>query len=246
MSRNFEDRLDGLENALQKLLGSQQLGSQKVVIDREDNMLPTSQFAISNNRGAALSDVLSWDIMRKTVGNGVFDDETSTASRLMDLYIENLHPRYPILSRAQLKIMKQNYLVIEISNTTEPRVDRKRSAADPSQLLTEHILFLLVLALAKKFDDASPVGCEGFPTENIEKLWMKASSDQNAFFEPVTNYFDAAAEIMERHASGCSLRHVQVYLLRSIYHGQRCQELECSIYLAKAHLALQKFLRQHW
>jgi hypothetical protein len=242
----------------------QQSGSQKVENDAEDNTLPSSKLTISSNHRTAPSSILSWKSLRKIVGDAVYDDETAgTVSRLMNLYIKNAHPAYPIPSLAQLEVLRRDFLRTEISNTIpEPQssglagLKRKRSAWEPPQSSIERALFLLILALAKKFDDAPPADCEGLPRgsavfqngypspENVEKPWIGACLDQNTCFEPGLKYFAAAADIMARHTSGFSLCHVQVYLLRSIYHSQRTQDLQRGTYLLEADRALQTFLQQ--
>jgi hypothetical protein len=242
----------------------QQSGSQKVEKHAEDNTLPSSKLAISSSHRTAPSGILSWKSLRKIVGDVVYDEETAgTVSRLLNLYIKIVHPVCPILSLAQLEILRRDFLRTEISNTTpEPQssgpagLKRKRSASESPQSSIERALVLLILALAKKFDDAPPADGEGLPRgsavfqngypspENVEKPWMGACLDQNPLFEPGLKYFAAATDIMARHTNGSSLYHVQAYLLASIYHGQRAQDSQRGTYLLEAAHALQVFLQQ--
>lgn len=162
-----------------------------------------------------------------------------------------------------METLRRNFLRTEISNTTpEPQssgpagLKRKPSASESPQSSIERALFLLILALAKKYDDAPPADYEGLPRgsaayqngypspENVEKPWMGVFLDQTPLFEPGLKYVTAATDIMARHTSGSSLYHVQAYLLASIYHGQRAQDSQRGTYLLEAARALQVLLQQ--
>ena len=225
--------------------------------------LSPSEPAIPISHRAAASSILSWKLVPKIVGDVVYDDGIAgTASRLANHYMEYINIEYPILTPTQLELLIQDFMrTRDISNTTpEPNyfepagLKRKRSALESPQSSIERALVLLILALGKKFDDAPPE-CEslpsgsatfryGYPSPENEKPWIGACLDQPSLYEPGLKYFAAATDIIGRHAGGNSLCHVQVYILASIYHGQRAQYSQRHNYLLEAARALHVFLQR--
>ncbi|CZS92533.1 uncharacterized protein RAG0_03147 [Rhynchosporium agropyri] len=228
--------------------GDRSKKSQRIGIEVEDDgkerVLPSSELPTPNPYRTAALSILSWRPLRYMIGDVVHDNETAgTVSRLMNLYIKNIHPAYPIPSLAQLEMLSQDFLRSDVANAMpelkafEPvGHKRKRSASAASQLSIERALFLLILALAGKFDAASP------SAQSVQKPCLGACLEENTFSEPGLKYFAAATDIMARHTSGTSLCHVQAFLLKGMYHGQWARDSKCATSLLEAANALQIFL----
>jgi hypothetical protein len=261
-------RTQGMERILQQLIASSKRDSTED--PHKTTTIPQHEPAVWRSHRTAASSILSYDFVRKVVGNVVDDDENAeTIWREADLYMKHVNIIYPLLTLTQLESLIQDFVMTNsISNTTSEQsvgLKRKRSGSELPQSSIERALVLLIRALGKKYDnalspegEASPGGSttfrNGYPTpKHVEKAWITTALDEHSHspyetritgFTTGPDYFTAAINIMAKHIGGSSLCHVQVYLLASICHGQLAQEAHRHYFLFEAARALQIFLQR--